>query len=282
MDSDMRAVLLTLALWAVGSAFGGIKYIAHRGAGDLAMPEASLPAFSNAVATACDIVKLDVQETKDGVLVLCHDGTLKRYMGLDLRVRDLTYPELLEKGTFKPVGGYESEKIVTLDQALAIVKSIPEFWIDFKAYSPSIAEKALAAFARQGIDESRVMCATFSYAALEYLKKSHPKVRLVAHFSLKLQDGRYSTLLDRKSTFATKREAYSTILAAKENYGLFGVNMPVLNKDASRTEPEDVAYLKQHGLWVSLWFVQSRKVAEKYRSSGVDAFVTDHVSKVRF
>ena len=39
----------------------GPKMVAHRGAGDLTMPEASLPAYSNAVAMANDIVKLDVQ-----------------------------------------------------------------------------------------------------------------------------------------------------------------------------------------------------------------------------
>ena len=35
------------------------KMVAHRGAGDQTMPEASLPAYSNAVATSSAIVKLD-------------------------------------------------------------------------------------------------------------------------------------------------------------------------------------------------------------------------------
>lgn len=52
--------------------------VAHRGAGDLEMPEASFSAYSNAVATACDIVKLDLLETKDGVVVMGHDKDLRR------------------------------------------------------------------------------------------------------------------------------------------------------------------------------------------------------------
>jgi len=279
----MRGLVLLAAAWLAGSAAAGLKYVAHRGAGDVTMPESSLPAYSNAVATACDIVKLDLQQTKDGVIVLCHDNTLERYMGWNVEIRNVTYAELLEKGTYLPVGGFDREKIVRLDQALAIVKDLPEFWFDFKAYSPAMAEKALAIFAKYGIDESRLMCATFDYSALAYLKKTHPKVRRVAHVGMALtKDGKFIVSLNRKVAHATKREALEAIVAAKERLGLFGVNMPVLPRDASRTEPEDIAFLRGKGLWVSLWFVQNRKAAEKYRPSGVDAFVTDHVSKVRF
>lgn len=280
----MKSLLLLAALCAGLTASAGLKYVAHRGAGDVKMPESSLPAYSNAVEMASDIVKLDMQQTKDGVIVLCHDNTLERYMGWKVEICDLTYAELLEKGTYKPVGGYEGQKIVRLDQALAIVKGLPEFWMDFKDYSPEMAEKALKTFAAFGIDESRVMCATFDYRALAYLQKAHPKVRRIAHVGVGInKDGSYWTSFDRKQkSYATKREAYGAILAAKNRYGLFGVNMPVLNKDTSRTEPDDIVFLRQQGLWVSLWFVQNRKTAEYYRPSGVDAFVTDHVSKVRF
>ena len=46
------------------------KMVAHRGAGDLSMPEATTEAYSNAVITAADVVKLDLQCTKDGIVVL--------------------------------------------------------------------------------------------------------------------------------------------------------------------------------------------------------------------
>ena len=61
-------------------------------------------------------------------------------------------------------------------------------------------------------------------------------------------------------------------------YGLYGLNMPVCQR---QTRVEDVARLKRHGLWVSLWFVQNGDTAAAYRASGADAFVTDHVSSVR-
>lgn len=41
-------------------------------------PENSLAAIDNAIKMGVDIVELDVQRTKDGVLILMHDGTLDR------------------------------------------------------------------------------------------------------------------------------------------------------------------------------------------------------------
>ena len=50
---------------------------AHRGDWRNA-PENSLAAIDNAIAMGVDIVELDVQRTKDGVLILMHDGSLDR------------------------------------------------------------------------------------------------------------------------------------------------------------------------------------------------------------
>lgn len=65
-----KYIMLAVSLLAVMCGAAGCRtraplMVAHRGAGDLEMPEASLAAYSNAVATACDIVKLDLLETKD-------------------------------------------------------------------------------------------------------------------------------------------------------------------------------------------------------------------------
>ena len=51
--------------------------IAHRGA-SAAAPEHTLPAYDRAIADGTDYLELDVQRTKDGVLVVVHDATLDR------------------------------------------------------------------------------------------------------------------------------------------------------------------------------------------------------------
>lgn len=76
------------------SALRGWLY-AHRGLhdGNHAVPENSMEAFRRAVEAGYGI-ELDVQLTRDGMLVVHHDGSLKRVCGVDRAIRDLTYDEL--------------------------------------------------------------------------------------------------------------------------------------------------------------------------------------------
>lgn len=92
------------------------KYIAHRGLFDnKTIPENSESAFEVAVENGYGI-ELDVQSTKDGKLVVFHDATLKRMCGVDKRLEDCTYEELLE---YRLVD--TEEKIPLFDNALEIV-----------------------------------------------------------------------------------------------------------------------------------------------------------------
>lgn len=68
---------------------------AHRGLHDQAggAPENSLEAFRRAVEAGYGI-ELDVQLTKDGKLIVHHDGSLKRVCGVDRKICETTYQEL--------------------------------------------------------------------------------------------------------------------------------------------------------------------------------------------
>ena len=256
--------------------------IAHRGAGDRdgRKPEASKAAYSNAVATACDVVKLDVQRTRDGVIVMNHDNSLKRTMGWDVNIMDLDYAEIYEKGRYfgpgnKPGG---PERIVRLDEALAIVKGIPQFWVDFKYFDPEFAENLLKHFDEAGIDRSRIMVATFSKIALGYFKEHHPQIRRISHVNWRmLPEGGYSGGNMKAGKSATRAELLQSIVDHCAKFGLYGVNMPL-----RLTTDEDVAFLHAHGAkWVSLYFVQNAEDARARLKAGADAYVTDYVSQVR-
>lgn len=69
------------------------KLYAHRGLHDETVPENSLTAFRLAKENGYG-VELDVQMTKDGKLVVFHDGNLLRMCGVDGFLRDYTYEEL--------------------------------------------------------------------------------------------------------------------------------------------------------------------------------------------
>lgn len=243
---------------------GGPLMVAHRGAGDLTMPEATLPAYSNAVATGCNIVKFDLLSTRDGVVVMGHDLTLKRNMGWDVKVADVDYAEIFAKGRFLDAGGKPGEqRIVRLDEALRITEPVPEFWLDFKYFTPEFADRVMALVAERKIHPSRLMVATFNLDALRYMKEKYGSVRRVRHVSFQ----------------AAKRSgALADVMRSRAELGLFGVNMPVLS---GQTRKEDVEMLSKSGLWVSLWFVQNREKSAYCKGFGADAFVTDHVSAVR-
>ena len=68
--------------------------IAHRGAfNNIDIPENSLLAFKKAIDMKWDI-ELDVQLTKDNVLVVFHDEDLKRMTGISKKICDVDYSEL--------------------------------------------------------------------------------------------------------------------------------------------------------------------------------------------
>ena len=126
-----------------------VKYVAHQGEEALA-PNHSLPAYKFAVEHKLDYMKLDVRETKDGVVVIQHDETIKAMTGADLAIKDTPYAEL-KKYVYRPRGGFANETIVTLPEALVIAKALPGIWIDFKYFTPAFAEKVLRITAEAGI-----------------------------------------------------------------------------------------------------------------------------------
>ena len=263
----------------------GPLMVAHRG--DYPdCPEGSRPAYSNAVERASDIVKLDVNPSRDGVTIMSHDRGFGRTMGWDVKIGDVDYAEIL-KHEYRPTGGFEHERVVTLPEALAIVKFVPEFWIDFKTFTPAFCEQVLRQFGEAGIDRGRVMCATYTRPALEYLKSHHPEIRRVGHMDFHQKDGRWSPsfLRGKGVTYASASddERYSPellngILDYAKGLGLYGVNIV---KDTKAVTPELVAKLKDAGLWVSIALVHTPKQARAFACHGHDCVVTRDVRSVR-
>ena len=70
-----------------------VAVTAHRGA-SLRAPENSMAAFREAYEAGTTFVELDVQRTRDGAIVVIHDGDLLRMAGDPRKVRDLTLAEI--------------------------------------------------------------------------------------------------------------------------------------------------------------------------------------------
>jgi len=253
-----------------------IKYVAHQGEERLA-PNHSIAAYKFAVAHRLDYMKLDVRETKDGVVVIQHDGTIKAMTGADLVIKDTPYVEL-KRYVYRARGGFTNETIVTLPEALAIAKAMPGIWIDFKYFKPDFAEKVLRIVAEAGITRDRMMVATFNQTALEYMRDNHPDIRRVGHIQIIHQsegDG-YKLDFAGNEIVPTEVEAIKKIFAYRDRMKLFGVNVPCrpVPRLKYRISKEAVRALKEGGFWVSIWFVNDPENGVYYREAGADAIVT--------
>lgn len=96
---------------------------AHRGAAGLA-PENTLAAFRMALELGADGTEMDLQLTRDGVVVVIHDDTVDRTTDGRGRIGDLTLAEVKRLdagGKFGPT--FRGERIPTLRELIDLVKA---------------------------------------------------------------------------------------------------------------------------------------------------------------
>lgn len=72
-----------------------LELIAHRGEPEN-WPENTLAGFRHALAAGARYLETDVQLTRDGVAILCHDPTLARVTGHDLPIAQTDYAAICE------------------------------------------------------------------------------------------------------------------------------------------------------------------------------------------
>ena len=105
-----------------------MKYRSHRG-GVYYTPENTMPAFRYAVGAGYDFIETDPRITRDGVVVLMHDGTINRTcrnpdgtrIDHPVRVSDCTYEELLQYDAGIAMGEeFRGTRIPRLDELLAL------------------------------------------------------------------------------------------------------------------------------------------------------------------
>ena len=102
---------------------------AHRGLHNEEIPENSLTAFEKACLAGYGI-ELDVQLSRDGVVMVFHDSTLTRMCGVEKRVADCTLEEL--KG-YRLLG--TDEAIPTFAEVLALVAGRVPLLVELKGES---------------------------------------------------------------------------------------------------------------------------------------------------
>ena len=104
-------------------------HYAHRGLHNDSAPENTLAAFQLAIDHNYGF-ELDVQRTKDNVLVVLHDHNLKRTCGLDKEISELTYDQIKELRVFN-----SDQHIPLFEEVLALVSGKVPMIIEIKQNS---------------------------------------------------------------------------------------------------------------------------------------------------
>lgn len=115
-----------------------IKVIAHRGV-CTNEPENSMSSIQSSIDHKVDFAEIDVQETKDGVVVLMHDKNLKRLTGVNTTVDRLTYKQIEQLRIRHPFSiKYRDEKIPTLEQVIKTANHKGKLIIEIKPYGNTV------------------------------------------------------------------------------------------------------------------------------------------------
>ena len=200
-----------------------------------------------------DFIELDVQQTRDGVLVVMHDSNLKRTTGVNKDIWDVDYADIqnLDAGSwFDPA--YANARIPTLEETLQFVDKRARLNIEIKpnAATPELEAETVRIIREKGFEKDCVITSQ-SYETLCKAKELDPEIE--TGYILALGVGTYYDLpaadfFSVESTFITS--------------GM-------------------VQQIHLRGKTVSAWTVNRTEDARALLSLGVDDVITDKPEMVQ-
>ena len=155
-----------------------IVVTAHRG-GHHRAPENTAASIREAIVTGAQFAEIDVQLSKDGVLVVTHDSDFSRIAGVARKVWDLTYSEIRAI----PLGAsaapeFRNEPAPTLDEVLSIARDHIGLNIELKYYGdhqPHLAQRVVEAVrAHQMAKQVMIQC--LEYEPLLEVRRPAPGI----------------------------------------------------------------------------------------------------------
>lgn len=104
--------------------YGQVHRIAHRGASGRGLaPENTLAAFEKAIEIGVEAIEVDVHQTKDGEIVVCHDASLDRTTDTHGTIRNMTLAQIQHADAgVRFDAAFAGERIPTLREALSMMK----------------------------------------------------------------------------------------------------------------------------------------------------------------
>lgn len=246
---------------------GFVENIAH-GGGQGHAPPNTLEALQLADEMGADVLEIDLQLTKDGVLVLHHDDTLDRITDMKGPIAAKTWAELqkADSGYHTVIDGQSFRgkgiKIARLEEAFTRFPS--KRWV-IEIKNDNEASNRLCALISQFNQSNRVIVASFHDGAMKTFRKACPKVATA-----------YSG--DEVRVFLIASHLRLSRFVQSPGVAL---QIPTFAAGFDLTDPHFVSTAKSRGLKVQYWTINDPKEMRHLIERKADGIMTDYVDRVK-
>ena len=226
-----------------------MEVTAHRGA-SARYPENTMAAFEGAKELGADWIELDVQQSKDGKIIVMHDTNFKRTTGVDANTWELTYEEIskLDAGSFFG-SEFAGEKIPLLSEVVEFAKeNNMKLNIELKptGHETDFEKNVVDVVKAAGIEKDCVITSQV-YEVLENVKAYDSSITTVYVMTL----------------------AYGDInkLKAADHFSV----------EATNVTPGLISSVHREGKQLYVWTVNTRESIIKMAELNVDNIITDDI-----
>lgn len=246
--------------------------IGHRGSSGEA-PENTLPAFARALEQGAAVLETDVHATRDGVVVVYHDGRVDRTTDGEGAIAELDFADLrrLDAGyDFSPDGGRSFPwrgrglRIATLAEAFEACPGA-RFNVELKSEAPALVDGTLEAIRAAGRAERTLLTAG--------------EDRAMARLRRRLRETGLATAVGASAgdVVAFVQAAAAGVAPPPEPMAL---QIPTRFAGRPLVTRELVEFAHDHDVQVHVWTVNEPAEMHALLDLGVDGLVTDFPARL--
>jgi glycerophosphoryl diester phosphodiesterase len=262
-NSILLPMIAACVLTGCGSSLG-LEIIGHRGASYDA-PENTLSSFKLGYEQKADADELDIYLTRDGKIVVIHDGNTARTTGVTNKVASQTYDELRRLdagkwGKWKDKGF--SEKLPSLDEVLELIPDGKRLFIEIKC-GPEILPELEKVLERGGKKPEQTVIIGFGYETMQQAKAKFPRLQVL--------------WLAGKDSKTKKYPPVEELIQKAKAAHLDGLNL----EGSFPIDKEFVQTVHHAGLKLYTWTVDDPELARKEAAAGVEGITTNRPGWLR-
>lgn len=226
---------------------------AHRGASAYA-PENTMTSFRKALQLCANGIELDLQQTKDGKIVVFHDNKIDKKSNEKGKISDYTYKELLDFdfGSWFNLK-FKNEKIVLFeDFAKEFLSKELTFAIELKQEG---IEKDTLDIVKKYATHDDIYITSFNFNALKNVRMIDSNIKLSWLIEEKINEDNVSKLLKIKGS--------------------------QICPNAEHASPSGIELANKSGLGVRLWGIFNEDIMRKVFNFNIDGMTVNFPDKLK-